>query len=184
MMRWNSFAGTLVFGAVCAALLPAAWLLLGPVMGRDEAAALYLAAAGTLYAAGLAPSPRRSIWVGCVMGGLSLLLLVVARDLVEVAAGMALLLAGFRCCSLHRSGGTRTLAVEAVLGLGGLALAGLLAGPGPVGIALALWGYFLVQAVFFLVAGLRVRSLRPPDEDPFERARSRLLALLEEPEGS
>jgi len=182
MMRWNSFTGTLVFGAVCAALLPAAWLLLGPLMGRGDAAALYLAAAGTLYAAGLAPTLRRSLLVGCLMGGLSLGLLCLARDLVEVAVGMALLLSGFRCFSLHQSGGLRTIAVEAVLGLGGLALAGILAGPGPVGIALAIWGYFLVQAVFFLVGGLRLRSLHPSSEDPFEGARSRLLALLEEPE--
>jgi hypothetical protein len=182
MMRWSSFSGTLVFGAVCAALLPAFWLVLGPVMDRGDAAALYLALAGTLYTAGLAPTLRRSLCVGCAMGGLSLLLLSVSRDLVEVALGMALLLAGFRSFSLHQSGGLRTIAVEAALGLGGVALAGVAYGPGPVGIALAIWGYFLVQSIFFLVGGLRTRSLRPSDEDPFDRARSQLLALLEKPE--
>ena len=116
------------------------------------------------------------------MGLASLLLLAVARDLAEVAVGVALLVAGFRCLSLHQAAGARTLAVEAVLGLGGLAFAGLLAGPGPVGIALGIWGYFLVQAVFFLVGGLRVRALHRSEEDPYEKARSQLLALLEEPE--
>jgi hypothetical protein len=153
-------------------------------MGRGDAAVLYLAAAGTVYAAGLAPTLRRALLVGILMGGLSLLLLAVARDLAEVAVGIAFLVSGFRCFSLHQGAGVRTLVVEAVLGLGGLAFAGLLAGSGrgPVGIALAIWGYFLVQALFFLVGGLRVRSLGEGEGDPFDAARSRLLALLEEGE--
>ena len=75
---------------------------MGPVMGHSDAAALYLAAAGTLYAAGLAPSLRRAIWVGCVMGGLSVLLLVVARDLVDEPSHLRLRHVAALCNSLRR----------------------------------------------------------------------------------
>ena len=44
--------------------------------------------------------------------------------------------------------------LEALLLFGGLALARQLIGPSMLSLVLAVWGFFLVQSVFFLVSGV------------------------------
>ena len=65
--------------------------------------------------------------------------------------------------------------------LGGLLFARALAGPTLLGAAFAVWAFFLVQGLFFLAGGVRERESPEPQIDPFERARKRALALMEEP---
>jgi hypothetical protein len=69
--------------------------------------------------------------------------------------------------------------LEATLLGGGLVLARWLATPGPLGVALALWGFFAVQAGFFAVGGVRERRAEVGGADRFEHARRRALELLE-----
>jgi hypothetical protein len=70
--------------------------------------------------------------------------------------------------------------VEATLLGGGLVLARWLATPGPLGVVLALWGFFAVQAGFFLVGGVGERPREAGGVDRFEAARRRALALLDD----
>lgn len=179
-MRWNHFTGTLVFGALAAALLPAVWLVAGPILGVQPALSLYVVFASALYAAGLAPTRRRALAVGlCAALGGGLVLLA-ARSLAEVAIGAALVVAVSRSAFLFRARPMRALVLELALSLGGLLVARFLASPGLIGTSLAVWGYFLVQSGFFLVAGVAERERASGEEDPFDRAHSRLLSLLEE----
>jgi hypothetical protein len=54
-----------------------------------------------------------------------------------------------------------------------------LAAATPFATALAVWGFFLVQSVFFLVGGVQPRREPGPQPDPFEDAHARALALLD-----
>ena len=60
-------------------------------------------------------------------------------------------------------------------------LARFLAAGGAASLALGLWGYLLVQSLFFLAGGVTVRLGSDARVDPFERARADLLALLDAP---
>ena len=179
-MRWNSFGGTLVLGVAAALGLFPAWLVVGSVIGHMSALSLYFTAVAVVYAAGLAPTLRRKLALGLVAGGAGLLVLVFAHGLREVAIGAVLLVSLLRAFVLYRSRPLRSLAIELALGVGGLWLAGFLAGSGPASIALGLWGYFLVQSLFFLIGGVRERRSELDRSDPFETARTRLTALLDE----
>ena len=176
-MRWDSFGRTLAFGAVAALGLPAAWVLAGPLLGKSFVVTSYLAGAAVVYAAGLAPPWRRSLPVALLFALLATPLLFAADTLFEVGLLLALLVALSRYALLRRWRPVRGIAIEACLTLGGLALAGLLAGPGPAGIALGIWGYFLVQSLFFLIGPARPHEHRA-EPDPFDEARKRLVALL------
>jgi hypothetical protein len=93
----------------------------------------------------------------------------------HTAVASAGLIACGRSGILYRSRPLRALVLESLLAAGGLVFAGQLAGAS---LALAAWGYFLVQSLFFLVGGIEARP-DPGPADPFERARAELLALLD-----
>jgi len=179
-MRWNDFGRSLAFAAAVAVAWPAIALLAAPLLGASVTLALYLVTIGALYAWGIAPDRARGVGAALATAGLGALALLLARDVWEVAAGAALALGVARSGLLYRARAARGLVVEWALLGGGLLLARWLATPGPLGVALALWGFFAVQAGFFAIGGVRVR---PPDTggaDRFEHARRRALELLEE----
>jgi len=179
-MRWNDFGRSLGFAAAVALAWPAVALLGAPLLGARDALALYLVAIATFYTWGIAPDRVRGAGAALATAGLGALALVLARDIWEVAAGAALALGVARSGLLYRARAARALVVEGALLGGGLLLARWLATPGPLGVALALWGFFGVQSGFFAIGGVR---LRPPDTggaDRFEHARRRALELLEE----
>ncbi len=177
-MRWDSFRGTLVFGAVAASALPAVWLGLGPALGYAPAAGGYLIAIAVVYVALLGRERpgrwRATAWAAAAGAAL----LVFAPSFAARAVGAALLLA-FSRAWLFGGAPFRALAIEAALSGAGLALATTLFAPGPLSLALALWAYLLVQSAFFLIAR-RVQAPGIDDSDGFEQARQRLLRLLEE----
>jgi hypothetical protein len=179
-MRCNGFASTLVFGAAAAAGLVLATGLLVPPFRWGSVAAVYLVAAAALYVAGIAPSRSRGVLAGGLAAALGLLLLLVAGGLRELAIGAALVVSVCRSGVLYQARPARAIATEAGLCVGGLALAGFLASGGVASAALGLWGYFLVQSVFFLVAGVSARAHGAARPDPFDRARAQLLDLLRE----
>ena len=112
-----------------------------------------------------------------------LVLPVLAPGLGFTAVAAAALVAAVRSGILYRGPQPRLLLLEAVLLLGGLATAKLLASPGVLGIALAVWGYFVVQSLYFLLARPRARAGTAAG-DPFESARERLEGLLDEIEST
>ncbi|UCE86816.1 MAG: hypothetical protein JSU66_03520 [Deltaproteobacteria bacterium] len=180
-MRWNSFARSVGFAAVAAALAIPFVLLLGPWLGRDGAAAAYAIAISSVYLAGIAAGRRRAIAAAALAGLLGAVLYAVAASFVELAIGAALVLATLRSGLLYRARRpARALALEACLGAGGLLLARFLADASLAGFALAVWGFFLVQSVFFLLGSRALPDGTPTERDPFERAQGRLLELLED----
>lgn len=182
MMRWTSFGRSVLFALSAAAAAPAAWLLLLPLAGGRATFALVWIGAVSLYAAGIAPRAgsgrgigRRGLAAGALVALPGALFASFYASPFQVATGAALALAIARGAFLYPARPARALALELALGLGGLAFAHFLGAglPGPLGAALALWGYLLVQSTFFLVGGGR-----EPARDPFDDARDRLLALL------
>ncbi len=178
-MRWNTFTRSTLFAAVAAAgWLP--WVLVAaPILGVSNARAFYLVGTTALYIAGLSPRATRQITAGAlgglVAGGLGL----AAHTTTEVAIGLAMILGIARSGFLYRAAPARAAATEGALLLGGLLFARFLAGSPLAPTALALWGFLLVQSLFFLIAGVRVRSPGGQRADPFEEAHRRALTLLE-----
>ena len=179
-MRWNSFGRTLLFGALAGGFYPAWVVLTHPVLGPGRALPLYLIGIGALYVAGLAARPARRVAAGLGAGLLGTAVLVLAGSTAQVALGAALVLGICRSGWVFRAHTARACVIEAGLLAGGLAFARFLAAPGLLGVALGVWGFFLVQSVFFLVGGSREGSPAAGGLDPFELARSRALALFEE----
>ncbi len=172
---------TLVFGAVAGlGSIPWAMIASPAFFGRTWALAAYCLIVTVLYLVAVAPSWSR----GLVIGGLASLLaaatLVAAPSPSVAVAGAALILAVARSGFLYRGKPARALLIEGVLAFGGLLLASWLAGPSPLGSALAIWTFFLVQSPYFLIGGMADRESEEPVIDPFERARKRALALMEE----
>jgi len=178
-MRWNGFAASALFAA-CAALGWFAALALGaPLVGARRVLVLYLVMITATYAAGLAPRDRSRLATGLVTGALGLGVALLAHGLVDLVLGLGVVLAVARGVWLYRTRPARAIATEVVLIGGGLVFARFLGGSGPLAIALAIWGFFLVQSVFFLVGGFRPRTAEGRHPDPFEDAYDRALSLLD-----
>jgi len=173
-----SFSRSLLFAAIAGTGLPLFLGVLGPLLGHTFALQLYLVGSAVAYGVSMAPSLRSSLATGLVAGGLGLLLLALPLRLPSVALGSALILALCRSGLLHRASGLRGIALEGLLQGTGLLLAAFLAGRDPISLAVATWGYLLVQSLYWLVGGIRLRTPEPKG-DPFEEARLRLLALLD-----
>jgi hypothetical protein len=180
MRRTDGFGRTLVFAALAALALPAAWLLLAPLLGARLALGVPLLVALALYVVGLAPDRRAAASAGVLAALLGAAVLALATTRGELALGAAAVLAVARSGLLFRAPPLRAIALECVLAGGGLVLAALLAGPGPLGAALGLWTFGLVQAAYFLVGGPRRRPAGAAGRDPFDAAHARLRRLLEE----
>jgi len=179
-MKWNSFGTSLAFASLAGAAWPAFALAAVPAVGTRAALSLYLVASAAIYVAGLTPRRVQGMGAAIVAALLGALFAAVAREPAVVALGAAIGVGVCRSGLLYRARAGRALATETCLLGGGLLLARFLAAPGFLGVALALWGFFLVQSGFFLIGGV---SERPGDArgiDRFESARRRALALLEE----
>jgi len=183
MMRWDSFGRSAVFAAV-AALGWIPWLVIvGPVTGFATARALYLVAVTAVYVAGLGGPVARRLPAAILTGCAGLVLAVLGRDLITLCLGLAVALAVARSVFLHHATPARAVLLEAALAGGGLLFARLLGARSPLGGALPIWGFFLVQSCFFLVAGVRERHPGARHPDPFEAAYARAMEVLERPLG-
>lgn len=182
MRSSGTFGGGVVFAALAAAFWLPWSLLAAPLIGIGAALALYLALAAGAYVYSIAPRAGRGI--GALLAftaaiGAGFLARGVVSGFGGFAAALALELAviiGIARTLLHPAAPARVIARELVLSIAGLVLARMLAGPSIVAIALALWGFLLVQSFFFLGGG---RSARGGRGDAFEEARRRTLELLE-----
>jgi len=174
----RGFLGTIVFGAAVALC----WLACERLLGARAGLAVTGVAAAALYAACLGTGLRERWRAGALAGGLSALAWLLAPSATFAAAGAGLAIAVARSSVVGARGAARSLAVEIALGLASLACVRALAGPTSESIALAFWGFFLVQSAFFLVGGIE-RRRRQPARDPFEVAHREVLRLLERPPG-
>ena len=171
MIRWDTFGRSAGFAA-CAALGFLPWLVAGGPR------ALYLVGVASAYVAGLGgPIARRfpAAMLTAIAGGA----LLVAGDPAVLCVGLAVALAVARSAFLYRAAPARAVVLETALAGGGLLFARLLAARSPLGMALAIWGFFLVQSFFFLLAGVRLREIATGHPDPFEAAHARAMEVIE-----
>jgi hypothetical protein len=179
-MRWNSFGGSLAFAALAGAAWPVFALAAAPAIGTLAAISIYLVASAAFYVAGLTPRRVHGAGAAIVAALLGTLFAAVTREPDVVALGAAIGVGVCRSGLLYRARPARALATELGLLGGGLLLARFLAAPGVLGVALALWGFFLVQSGFFLIGGVTEGPRHSRGIDRFENARRQALALLEE----
>ncbi len=179
-MRAHGFGRSLVFSALAAALYPAFALLARPLLGPAPALSAWIVACLACYVAWLAPRRSHALVAGALAALLGALVLALAQGPRDVALGAALVLGVCRSGLLHQARPARAVALEAVLLLGGLALARSVASPGLLGTALGIWAFGLVQSAYFLAGGVRERSEQVGDVDPFELARTRALRLMQD----
>lgn len=179
-MSARSMFGTIVFGALLAIGYPAFSAAFDPWFGRASALSLYVVAGAGLYAVSLGSGLRERLRAGGLAALLLGPLLVLAPGPAAVAMGAGLVLAIVRSHLLRSGPPGRSLAIEATLGLGALAFVRAIAGPSILEVSLALWGYFLVQSIFFAIGGVTSRGARAGTIDAFDLARERAEALLRE----
>ena len=105
--------------------------------------------------------------------------LLLTDGVVGLLAGAALAIAVARSCLLGTDRIARTVVIVAALALFGFAFVRSLGGHGLFPVALSIWGWFLVQSVYFLIGGGLPRVAAQGEADPFELARERANAILE-----
>src|SRR5262245_28254795 len=145
-MGWNTFGHSAVFAAVAGCgVVP--WILAAaPLLGMRGALAVYLVAGLAAYVGAIAPSLRRGLGVAAVVGSLGAALTGLPHPLPELVLGLGVLLALVRSALLYRSRPGRGLTLECALVGGGLLFARFLAGGTLLSLALAVWGFLLVQS--------------------------------------
>jgi len=178
-MRWNDFTRSLVFAAVAAAGAVPWLVLLGPALGWNAAFTGYAVFSSAAYLVGAGPSVRQGLGAACVAGCLGAVAALLLPSAREGLAAAALLLALCRSGLLYRARFARAVASESALLVAGLGLANHLLGPSAFSAVLAIWGFFLVQSGFFLIAGIRERADGPTGADPFDVALARAAEILE-----
>jgi len=184
MMRLDSFARSALFAAGAAALWPAFAMTAAPFVGWRPALAIYLAGVTTLYVTGLGGAGgARHRAIALATAGVVLAFAAFAHTTAELAVALAAVLGCVRSALLYRTRPARAVATEVALLAGGLIFARFLAGPSVLSIAVALWGFFLVQSLFFLVARPKPRAHTTLQIDPFDEAHRRATTLLDDPGG-
>ena len=178
MIRCDSFARSIGFAALAGiGWLPWLWST-GPLLGARTALALYLIGVLILYVAGLAGRHAAAGRVAAVAGLAAGAVALAAATPLGLVLGLALVLGIARSGFLYRAAPARAGLTEVALLASGLLFAGFLAGPGVASVGLALWGFLLVQSLFFLAADARTRQAAPR-ADRFDEAHRRALALLD-----
>lgn len=177
-MRWNDFPRSLVFGAVAAAGYAPFALLSAPWLDARAALVVYALSAVPIYLAGLGDGRRRSFGAALGAGGLIALALLLGPTPREAIVAATLALSVARSAWLYRRASARAVAIELALGVGGLAVADGLVGGSTLSAVLAIWGFYLVQSVFFVIGGAGSERRRS-SLDPFDEARERANRLMD-----
>jgi hypothetical protein len=177
--RARPFVRSLVFAVAAAGALLVGTPVLAPLCGSSAALRFLILAGVVAYAVALAPSRGRAAPAAALAACAGALLLALPLGLGLYALGGAALLGVCRSGVLYRARPARAALLEIGLLGAGLALAAFLAGGTLLRLALACWGFWLVQSAYFAVGGVAARPDDLAPEDPFERARARILTLLE-----
>lgn len=179
-MSHHGFLGTLAFGAAAAMSLVFFQVVASPAIDAQLLAALHGTLCLVVYCAWLADSARGAVCNGLLALAGAILSFALAQGAEAGWLGLAIVLGVLRSGRRIAAGSTRAIVVEAGLLLAGFAMALWLSGGGALGSAFGLWGFALVQSLYFLVPGIAPR-IRSGDcvRDPFEEARDRLSRLLD-----
>ena len=179
-MRVNGLTSSLCFGAAAAIAFVFAQHLAAPLVGSANVLVFYLAGCTIVYAALLGSTPRRAVRNAAAAFMGAMLVVMVSSGMGGLAIGLTSVLAVVRSGLEYSTKPTRGLAIETLLGGLGLGFAAWVASPGWLGDAAGLWAFTLVQSLYFLVPARGRKEAERGIGDPFERARERLLGLLEE----
>ena len=182
-MGWNRFSGSLAFGAVAAAGYAPFALLFAPHLGSGSALGCYALLSVSVYAAGLGATRRQGIGAALLAGALGCAALLVAPSARDLVLAAALILGLVRSGLVHRARFARALLLESLLLGAGLGLSAHLLGGSTLSAVLAVWSFYLVQSLYFLVGGVSPRREESAEVDPFDAARARADAVLEEARG-
>ncbi|MBJ21254.1 MAG: hypothetical protein GY910_02675 [bacterium] len=179
-MSVAGITSSLLFGAMGAVTLVFTQPVFAPFVGSANALALHLAICVVAYGVSIGRNPRMRLRNGLVGSIASVAVLSLARSIDGIAIGLTIVLALVRTGLDGEARTGRTLFFETILGCGALAFSSVLAAPGGLGNSVALWGFMLVQSLYFLLPLARHRKASLAEGDPFDRARGHLLALLDE----
>jgi hypothetical protein len=180
MMRWNDFGRSLLFGAVAAAAFVPFAIVAAPHLGWGATLAAYAVVSAAAYLAGLGATRRQGLGAGLVVGLLGTGVALAAPTPRDAILAAALLLGLCRSGLLYRARFARALVRGGVLLCAGLGIAGHLLTGSTFSAVLAVWAFFLVQSVFFLVGGVEIRHEETRDADPFDAAHARAVEILEQ----
>jgi hypothetical protein len=181
----QSFRGGVVFAAFAAIALPITVLALAPRFGYSTAISLHLLLTAASYMLWLAPTRQHGLG-GTAIGLVAIGVLWWAgpshapTQLAWHALSCAAVVSAVRSVHYFRTHPVRALVLELVLAVGGLMMVALLVGSSLLSQAAALWGYLLVQSLYTLAPGGRVRGSSDAASDRFDRASARLRRLLDE----
>lgn len=173
----RSLAFAVAAGLACWLLAPA--LVIGCFGSTAGAVRLLIVLGAAAQLAVTAASHRRGLVAAALCGGICFTLFVLPLSVARTAVLSAAVFGACRSGLLYRQRAARAVAVEALLLVSGLALASFLAGPGGHSLPMAFWGFWLVQSAYFALGGVAPRRDEPAPSDPFDRARARILALLD-----
>jgi len=179
-MRVDSMTSTLCLGAAAAIGLVFLQHIAAPLIGSSSVLAIALTGYTVSYAALIASTPRRAIRNGAAALAGSTIVLMFSSGIVPLAFGLAIVLALVRSGLEYSMRPGRALIVESTLLIFGLGFGFWIAWPSWLGAAAGLWGFSLVQGLYFIVPCRRRATLEARAGDPFDRACERLVELLEE----
>jgi len=178
-MHWNTFGGSVAFAAIAGAGVVPAVVCLLPSVGAPTALAAYLVGVTILYAHGLAPGEGSRIARVVLPVGLGLAAVLWPGSLPHLVFLLAAYVGVMRSGVFWRTVTARAVAIEVLLIGGGLLLAQAVGGGTLTAWALGVWAFLLVQSVYFLIGGVRGRPTARSQQDAFDAAYGRALALLE-----
>lgn len=179
-MRWNHFAGSLAFAGGAAVVLPAIYLVLAPLLGGARAAAVLFVVAGFIHGLAWLPQGRGRTLVAAASLVALYLSLASPADPLRAVAVTSLLLPVMRAGGALRAMSVRRIVVESAISVASVAWVHAVLAPSLPALGIATWGFFLVQSAFPLCGDWIAKRSTPRGVDPFDRARSRLLAALDE----
>ena len=180
MMRWNDFGRSLLFGAVAAAAFVPFAILCAPTLGSRGAVVAFAILSASAHLAGIGASRRQGLFAGVLVGVIGTAAALFAPDPRDAVLATAMAFGLCRSGLLYRSRFARAVVLEGALLGTGLALAGHLIGASTFSAVLAVWAFYLVQSVFFLVGGIEARPEDAGELDPFDAAHARAEEILEQ----
>ncbi len=179
-MRVNRLGRSLVFGAGVAISLVFVQHLAAPFVGSASVLSIYLSAATIAYCVLIASTPQHALRNAMVALGGCVLVTMMAGGITGLSIGLTGVIAFVRSGLEYSVTPVRALVLESLLGGLALGFGSWIASPGWFGFACGLWGFALVQSLFFLQPEARLRRASVTTGDRFDRARERILVLLEQ----
>jgi hypothetical protein len=179
-LRQASFLGAvLLAGLFGLGFIPVVELA-GSWIDSTTAAGLYLTLTAALHVAWLGPT--RSLKLGAVLlvVGAGTMITLFSSRLLPTALALTAALAVSRARILCRGRLDNPWRVELCIAAGALAVVWLIESPSMRGIALSVWGYWLVQSAYLLVLSHGDARALHAARDPFDAAVERATELMDE----